>query len=98
MSSISSKQRNNDTGNQVHDGTHPEESSLRQTIYVVQSNQRDDEDPEKETETHAAFSTLNDANEAARRIYNQLGSEFGLVYKGDLAAAKASWLETGQCA
>ena len=92
----STKKRNNDTGYENQDGIHPEESSLRQTIYVVQSSKRDDEDTEKENETHAAFSTLNQANEAARRIYNKLGPEFGFVYEGDLAAAKASWLETGQ--
>jgi len=91
----SSKKRKNEASDQGQDGTHPEESSLRQTIYIVQSSQSFDSYSGEQLKTHAVFSTINTANEAAR-IFNELGPDYGAINADDLASANASWLQTGQ--
>lgn len=92
----SSKKRKNSNGARTDDDAHPEESSLRQTIYIVQSSQQHDAYSGEQLKTHAVFSTINTANEAARRIFNELGPDYGAVTADDLASANVSWLQTGQ--
>jgi hypothetical protein len=92
----SSKKRKNDTISQTPDDPHPQESSLRQTVHIVQSSKRFNMYEPEEHETHAVYSTLHAANEAARCIFNTLGSNYGPVSEASLAAAHASWLRTGE--
>jgi len=85
----------NDTGDRTDDNsiTLPE---LKQTACVVQSRRRDDEWDIEVHETHAVFSTIAIANEAARRSFNAGDLGFEPVTKAELAKAVAAWSETGQ--
>jgi hypothetical protein len=63
-----SKKRKNDAGDQARN---------KQTVYVVQSIFRNDSHNDREYKTHNVYSTVNAANEAARRIFNKLGDNLG---------------------
>ena len=97
LTMFSTKKRKNNAGNQAHDPIHPQESSLRQTVYLVQSSHQYECYRPPEHKTHAVYSTINDANEAARLIFNERSDDWGRpVLESDLAAANAARLETGK--